>query len=92
VSSKDREWATPPVSTILICGRTANSYAMLRELVTIVSLGFGPDSANSGLVARVRAISVVVVPPLSPTMFPGVTISAAASATACFCTAWCPCL
>ncbi len=76
LSSNDCGRATPPVTTIFTCGRTASSLAMLSALVTTVSPG-SSDPFSSGRTASARAISVVVVPPFSPTTPPRATSAAA---------------
>ena len=79
-SSWDSGRAEPPQTTRPICGRSANSDAMLMALVTT----FRPD-----MVARTRATSVVVVPPLKATdATPSVTSAAAAFAIRRF-SSWC---
>ena len=59
VSSYDCGLATPPVTTILMCCRTASSVAMLSALVTTVTAGgrgrrgqVGPDGQRPGHLGR----------------------------------------
>ena len=59
------------MTTSLRFGRTASSEAMLSELVTTV---------RRGTLTSARAISVVVVPPVSPTAVPSVILEAASRA------------
>src|SRR4029077_10628044 len=53
-----------------MCWRTASSLAMFIALVTTVTAGAPVPSCRSGRVARARATSLVVVPPLSATPAP----------------------
>ncbi len=66
VSSYDCGRATPPVTTILMCCRTASSVAMFSAFVTTVSAGAPVTVARSARTARALATSVVVVPPFRP--------------------------
>ena len=57
---------------------------MLSALVTTVSAGPAATVPRSARTARALATSVVVVPPLSPTTWPGWTSPAAAVPIRCF--------
>ena len=67
-----------------MCWRTASSVAMLSALVTTVTAGEAEPAFRSARVASARATSVVVVPPLSPAIWPVRTSPAAAAAMRCF--------
>ena len=57
---------------------------MFSALVTMVSAGDGAPEFRSARTASARATSVVVVPPLRPTIWPGSTSPAATAAIRCF--------
>ena len=57
---------------------------MFSALVTTVTVGSVPPCPRPGRVASARATSVVVVPPLRPTTWPGRTRLAASAPMRCF--------
>jgi hypothetical protein len=67
----------------------ANWAAMLRALVTTVSVACGDASMMSALAPSTPAIAVLVVPPQSQTTVPRLTRALAARAIWSFCGAFC---
>ena len=88
-SSYDLACTTPPVTTVLICGRITSWAAMLMALVTTVRLGCGDGSMRSGREPSTLATAVLVVPPQRPTTDPRGTRALAACAIRSFSGACC---
>jgi hypothetical protein len=78
----------PPVTMILMLGRTASCEAMLMALVTTVNVGLLDGALRSSRVERSWARAVLVVPPLSPITAPGRINDDAATAISCLASAW----